>query len=444
VRDNNYLIINKLKDLGLEISFEERTDFIGFKVKPLVIAYPQGEDDVINIVRLAREFRISIVPWGAGTSLTGAVSCDGCILLDMRRMNKILEINTIDWYVRVQPGVVLDDLNRELSKYGFFFPPDPASHYMCTVGGIIATDAGGMRALKYGTVKDWVLALRVVLPIGEVIKVGEPLKKNRAGYDLVHLFVGSEGTLGIITEAWLKIIPLPKRKVQTLIVYLDDMETLAKFVYEVRRRGIMPELMEYMDPYAINAVNQAFNAGLKVADGGLVIIMIEEDLMDELLNIRINGLNIVIINEEEARRIYELRSRAGEAIKAVYGSFYSEDITVPISRLTEAIIRLKELGDKYRKPMPILAHIGDGNMHPHILYKPGEEELAQRMYYEVARIAIELGGTISGEHGIGLQKRELLYEQYLVRNNIKTLEVMKNIKRLFDPNDIMNPNKYIY
>jgi len=172
--------------------------------------------------------------------------------------------------------------------------------------------------------------------------------------------------------------------------------------------------------------------------------MIEEDLIDELLNIRINGLNIVTINEEGARRIYELRSRAGEAIKAVYGSFYSEDITVPISRLTEAIIRLKQIGDKYRKPMPILAHIGDGNMHPHILYKPGEEELAQRMYYEVAHIAIELGGTISGEHGIGLQKRELLYEQYLVRNNIKTLEVMKNIKRLFDPNDIMNPNKYIY
>ncbi len=170
----------------------------------------------------------------------------------MRGMNKILEVNTVDWYVRVQPGVILDDLNRELNKYGFFFPPDPASHYMCTVGGIIATDAGGMRAVKYGTVKDWVLALKVVLPSGDVIKVGEPLRKNRAGYDLVHLFVGSEGTLGIITEAWLRIMPLPRKRLRAFIAYLSDMESLAKFVYEVRSRGgVIPELMEYMDYYSV-------------------------------------------------------------------------------------------------------------------------------------------------------------------------------------------------
>ncbi|MGC8544184.1 MAG: FAD-binding oxidoreductase, partial [Vulcanisaeta sp.] len=395
------------------MSYEERADFIGFKAKPIAVVYPYSEDDVINIVKLAREFHIPIVPWGAGTSLTGAVACDGCILIDMRRMNKILEINTVDWYVRVQPGAILDDLNKELNKYGFFFPPDPASHHMCTIGGIIATDAGGMRAVKYGTVKDWVLALRVVLPSGDVIKVGEPLRKNRAGYDLVHLFVGSEGTLGIITEAWLRIMPLPRRRLRAFIVYLNDMDMLAKFVYEVRSRGIVPELMEYMDYYSVRAVNEIFNAGLRETSGGLVFTIIEDDYMRELIDIASRVGEVHELINGDVNKMYEYRSRAGEAIKAVYGNFYSEDITVPISRLVDAINKLKDIGMKYGKPMPILAHIGDGNMHPHILFRSGEEELAQRIYDEVARIAIELGGTISGEHGIGIQKKLLLHEQYV-------------------------------
>jgi len=437
------LVINELKKLGIEMSYEERTDFIGFKTKPIAVVYPYSEDDVINIIKVAREFHIPIVPWGAGTSLTGAVACDGCILIDMRRMNKILEINTVDWYVRVQPGVILDDLNKELNKYGFFFPPDPASHYMCTVGGIIATDAGGMRAVKYGTVKDWVLALRVVLPIGDVIRVGEPLKKNRAGYDLVHLFVGSEGTLGIITEAWLRIMPLPRRQLRAFIVYLNDMDVLARFVYEVRSKGIIPELMEYMDYYSVRAVNNVFNAGLKEANGGLVFIMVEDENAHELINVASHIGEVYELIGRDIDKMYEYRSRVGEAIKAVYGNSYSEDITVPISRLAEAIKRLRDVGMMYKRPMPIVAHIGDGNMHPNILFKPGEEDIAQRVYDEVARIAIELGGTISGEHGIGLQKKLLLHEQYLKRNNIIALNLMRNIKRLIDPSNIMNPNKFI-
>lgn len=435
--------IQRINSLGIKYEFGVRTDFIGFPVRPLIIVYPRDENDVVSIVKIADEFHVPIVPWGAGTSLTGAVSCDSCVLIDMRGMNKILEVNTVDWYVRVQPGVVLDDLNRELNRHGFFFPPDPASHYMCTVGGIIATDAGGMRAVKYGTVKDWVLALRVVLPSGDIIKVGEPLRKNRAGYDLVHLFVGSEGTLGIITEAWLRIMPLPHKRLRAFIIYLSNMESLARFVYEVRSRGIIPEFMEYMDYYSVKAVNEVFNPGLKETDGGLVFTMVEDDYSHELMNIVLHVGEVHELLSNDIDRMYEYRSRAGEAIKAVYGNFYSEDITVPISRLAEAIVRLRKMSVKYGRPMPILAHIGDGNMHPHILFKPGEEKIAQEIYDEVARIAIELGGTISGEHGIGLQKKSLLYEQYARRGNIATLNLMRSIKRLIDPNNLMNPNKFI-
>lgn len=438
-------VIKRISSLGIKFEFGTRSDFIGFPVRPLIIIYPRDENDIISIVKIANEYRVPIVPWGAGTSLTGAVSCNDCILIDMRSMNRILEVNTVDWYVRVQPGVILDDLNRELNKYGFLFPPDPASHYMCTVGGIIATDAGGMRAVRYGTVKDWVLALRIVLPSGDAIRVGEPLRKNRAGYDLVHLFVGSEGTLGIITETWLRIMPLSRRHLRVFIVYLDNMDMLARFVYEVRSRGgIIPELMEYMDYYSIRAVNEVFNAGLKETNGGLVFIIIEDDYALELMDIASRIGEVHELMDKDANKMYDYRSRAGgEAIKTMYGNFYSEDITVPVSKLVEAIGKLRSISMKYGRPMPILAHIGDGNMHPHILFKSGEENMAQKIYEEVARIAIELGGTISGEHGIGLQKKSLLHEQYIERNNVITLNLMRNIKRLIDPSNLMNPGKYV-
>ena len=195
----------QLRELGLEFTKEVREDFVNFRADPLAVVYPRSEEDVIKLVNFAREKKIPIVPWGAGTSLTGAVACKGCILVDMRYMSSILEINEVDWYARVQPGVNLGKLNEELSKRGFFFPPDPASFFLCTVGGAVANSSGGMRGVRYGTFREWVLALRVVLSSGEVIRVGEPLRKNRAGYDLVHLFVGSEGTLGTVSYTHLTL-----------------------------------------------------------------------------------------------------------------------------------------------------------------------------------------------------------------------------------------------
>jgi len=419
----------------------EREDFVGFKIRPKMIVYPRTEEDVVKIVNYARETKTPIVTWGAGTSLSGHLICDGCILLDMKYMDNIIEINEIDWYARVQAGVNLERLDKELEKRGFFLPPDPASFFLCSVGGATANSSGGMRGVKYGTFKDWVLALKVVLPNGKVVKIGEPFTKNRGGYDLVHLFVGSEGTLGIITEIWFKIIPLPRRKKYTILAYTDSLEDTAEVIVSLRKNKIMPELAEFVDYQVINALNKHLNAGLEeVRDGGALIISVEEDYLEELKKI-LGNKKYVVAEGEEAERIYSLRAQAAIALKAEGKTMYIEDIVVPVSRLVEAIRRLREIERAYNVKMPTIAHIGDGNLHPNVIYD--DPKVGKKVFEEVAKVAIELGGSVSGEHGIGIQKAKLLGDQIISHNGKEVLELMKRIKDLFDPYDIMNPNKYV-
>ncbi|MFP3202251.1 MAG: FAD-binding oxidoreductase [Sulfolobus sp.] len=426
---------------GVEVKEgEEREDFVGFKVRPKLIAYPRSEDDVIKIVNFAREKKIPIVPWGAGTSLAGHLECDGCILVDMKYMDKIIEINDIDWYVRTQPAVNLEKLNKELEKKGFFLPPDPASFFLCTVGGATANASGGMRGVKYGTFKDWVLALRVVLPNGKAVTIGRPLRKDRGGYDLVHLFVGSEGTLGIITEIWFRITPLPKRKIYTVLVYVDSLEEASDFVVRIRKSGILPEVAEFIDDQVIKALNRQLNANLEESNGGAFIVSVEDYLLDNLKRI-IEGKKYIIAEGEEAERIYSIRAQSALALRAESKYMFVEDIVVPVSKLNEAIKKLRELEKKYNIRMPIIAHIGDGNLHPNIMLN--DLSIAEKVFEEVARIAIELGGSISGEHGIGVQKAKLLAEQITRLNGDDVLKIMKGIKDLIDPYHIMNPNKYV-
>ena len=427
---------------GLEVEEgKEREDFAGFKIRPKLIVYPKSEEDVIKVVNYARENRIPIVPYGAGTSLSGHLQCDGCILLDMKYMDKILEINDVDWYVRVQPAVNLERLNRELNKRGFFLPPDPASYFLCTVGGATANASGGMRGVKYGTFRDWVLALKVVLPSGKVVKIGEPLRKNRGGYDILHLFVGSEGTLGVITEIWFRIIPLPPNKIYTVLVYVNDLEEAGELIYKIRKSGILPEIAEFMDDQVIKALNTQLNAGLE-EKGGVLIISVEEAYLQKLQSL-LEGKEYIIAEGEEAERIYSIRAQAAIALKAEAKQMYVEDIVVPVSRIIEAIKRLRQIERKYNVKMPVIAHIGDGNLHPNILLNEVDPTVAQTIFEEVARVAIELGGSVSGEHGIGVQKAKVLAEQILSHNGKEVLEIMKGIKDLIDPYGIMNPNKFV-
>ncbi|QKR00145.1 FAD-binding protein [Metallosphaera tengchongensis] len=434
--------MDDLEKLGLEVSKETREDFVNFKVEPLAVVYPKNEDDVIKIVNYARLKGIPIVPWGAGTSLTGAVACQGCILIDMKYMSNIIEINDVDWYVRVQPGVNLEYLNKKLMERNFFLPPDPASFFLCSVGGAVSNSSGGMRGVRYGTFRDWVLALRVVLPTGEAVRIGEPFRKNRAGYDLVHLFTGSEGTLGIITEIWLRITPLPKENLTAIIAFVPDLKSTAGIIQDMRRGGVLPEISEYIDNEVVKALNSALDARLKESEGGLLLLRLQSEDAEAMKEILKKwGADFTVLSREEWERMYSLRAQSALALKAISKEMYVEDIVVPVSKLAEAIERINELEAKYKVKMPVIAHIGDGNLHPNILVR--DKEVADVIFEEVGKIAIELGGSVSGEHGIGVQKAGLMGEQLKLHNGLKVLEIMRDIKRLIDPNGIMNPGKYV-
>src|SRR5207249_8342871 len=248
-----------------------RKDMADFEATPAVVARPSTEEQVGRILDVATRRRVPVVARGAGTSLTGAVVLDGAIILDMQRFNRILKIDPVNWYVQVQAGVVLDDLNSALRKDGFFFPPDPASSFVCTAGGAIAEGSGGMRCVRYGTMRDWVLALRVVLANGRTATFGEPLAKNRVGYDLVHLMIGSEGTLGIVTEACLKILPLPTVPIVRMLVTFGDWPSAGRAIQDLRRRRIGANLMEFMDLETVRAVNAAFRMDFEEAEATLLV-----------------------------------------------------------------------------------------------------------------------------------------------------------------------------
>ncbi|MGC9105141.1 MAG: FAD-binding oxidoreductase [Thermoprotei archaeon] len=434
--------MNELRALGLNVVQEVREDFSGFKAEPLAVVLAESEEDVVKAVRFAYERGIPVVPTGAGTSLSGHISCEGCILIDLSRMRKILELNEVEWYVRVQPGVILEDLFKFVESRGFFLPPDPASFYMCTVGGAIANSSGGMRGLKYGTFREWVLSLRVVLPDGSVVRIGEPFRKNRAGYDLVHLFAGSEGTLGIITEAWLRIIPKPEGELYTVMAVTPDLERAGEVIYSMRKERVLPDLAEFIDDEVVKALNKHFSAGLPETDGGLLFFRGDESVKDRVLRLlQGKAREVLVARGEEGDELLKYRAMGALALKAEAKYVYVEDIVVPISKLIEAIKELKALEAKYNVRMPVIAHIGDGNLHPNILLDRTED--AERLFEEVARLAIRLGGTVSGEHGIGLQKANLMAEQFIARGQERALEIMYGIKRLIDPKGIMNPGKYV-
>src|SRR6266508_4103014 len=405
-----------------EVAFDAyRKDMADFEALPVAVVRPGTEDEIVRIVKVASRRRIPVVARGAGTSLTGAVVLKGGIVLDMTRLNRILKVDPVNWYVQVQAGVVLDDLNDALRKDGFFFPPDPASSFVCTAGGAIAEGSGGMRCVRYGTMRDWVLALRVVLANGRTASFGEPLAKNRAGYDLVHLMIGSEGTLGIVTEAHLKILPLPAVPIVRLLVTFGDWPSAGRAIQELRRRQIGATLLEDLDEPLVPSAEEIF---------------------------RTHGARSFTraADEEEAARFYSMRSRAYLAIKELASGVQIEDVTVPIECLAEYLGLVKEIAGRLSLRIPTLGHAGDGNVHPTILFDradPASQRAATAALEELCRYAIRVGGTVTGEHGIGVQKASLMREQMEAHGGREALRLMKGVKRLFDPKGVMNPGKYV-
>jgi glycolate oxidase len=427
---------------------EYRKDMADYEAAPVAVVRPGTEGEIARILKVAARRRIPVVPRGAGTSLTGAVVLEGGIVIDMQRFNRTLKVDPVNWYVQVEAGVVLDDLNEGLREHGFFFPPDPASSFICTVGGAIAEGSGGMRCVRYGTMRDWVLALRVVLPNGRVATFGEPLAKNRVGYDLVHLMIGSEGTLGIVTEAHLKILPLPTVPIVRMLVTFDDWPSAGRAIQELRRRQITANLMEFMDLETVKAVNAAFQTTFEEAESTLLVDLEEVIVPSAEEVFRAHGARTFTraSDEEEAERFYSVRSHAYLAIKGLATGVQVEDVTVPIDRLAEYLGLVKEIGGRLGLRIPTLGHAGDGNVHPTILFDradPAGRAAATAATQELCRYAIRVGGTVTGEHGVGVQKAGLMREQMEAHGATESLRLMKGIKRLFDPKGVMNPRKYV-
>ncbi|RSN72211.1 MAG: glycolate oxidase subunit GlcD [Thermoproteota archaeon] len=437
-----------------------------FEGSALVVVFPRSTEDVSKIVRYAYKNNLKVYPQGSASELVGSStpSKDG-IILSFERMKRIKEVDVVSSYITVEPGITIWEMNLFLAKYGYMFPVDPASVKAATVGGALSTGAGGLMGAKYGTMKDWVLGMTVVLPDenGTVLHIGGKTTKDRTGYDLVRLIVGSEGTLAIITEATLKIVPIPEALV-TVVAFFASLEDLMNAVIEIKKNRISPFMMELIDSATVRMILE--NIGSRIRGEGHYL-MVSVDTTSESIERILNTLE-GILRKNNASQIFKARSQAEaeemglldirrnlypgmvlyatSKLKDPTSSFYlyGEDISVPPSKLVEAVKRFRELEAKYGIPITLGGHVGDGNLHPAaIVYEEEKKEIGERISAEIMDIAISLGGTISSEHGIGTLKKEKLKHYFEERESEKALEIMRAIKKVFDPKGILNPGKVI-
>ncbi len=417
---------------------------------PDVAVTPATTEEIAQIVRLAARERLPLVPRGAGTSLAGgAIPIGGGILLSLARMNRIVEIDTANAVAIVQPGVVTADLQAAVEKLGLFYPPDPASLNQSTIGGNVACNAGGPRCLKYGVTKDYVLGLTVVLADGSVLRLGGKLVKNVTGYQLVQLFVGSEGTLGVITETVLRLRPLPRER-STPPAYFDTLEHASEAVSAIIAAGILPVTLEMMDNTTINVVEDYLQMGLP-RDAEAMLIL-EQDGSDEAVAraevermaevCRRHGAVSVEVAANRAQRdaLWKARRAVSGALGRVRPNKLGEDIAVPRSEVPEMVRRVRQISAEVDLPIAVFGHAGDGNLHPNILFdrrNPGEMERVEQAAAAIFRAALALGGTLSGEHGIGSLKKEFLEEDL----GPVAVGLMRGIKQVFDPHGLFSPHK---
>ncbi|WP_436374907.1 FAD-binding oxidoreductase [Cytobacillus sp. BC1816] len=416
---------------------------------PEVILQPVSTEEVAGIVKLANDMKIPVYPRGRGTSLSGGpLPVHGGMVLDFSRWTQKLIIDPEDTVAIVSPGVITADIDREAQRHGLLYPPDPSSSHVSTIGGNLAENAGGPRGLKYGVTKDYVLGLEIVTPEGDIIRTGGRTVKNVTGYDLTKLIVGSEGTLGIITEATLQLIPRPQAT-QTMMVIFDDIIDAGKAISAVLTSGILPSKMEIMDQASIQAVEEFQPIGLPIDVDAIILIELDGHpiaIRDESEQVKQVCLEvgareaIIARDEESAENLWKARKLVSPAIVRKKPTKISEDATIPRSKIPEMFRRLQEIKAKYEIDLVVFGHAGDGNLHPNIITDKQDKEEMKRVEKAVEEIftaAIELGGTLSGEHGIGTMKAPFM-EMELGEAG---LEMMIRMKKAWDPNNIMNPGK---
>jgi len=417
---------------------------------PDVAVSPTTTDQVAAILRLAYREGLPVVPRGGASSLAGGTIPEtGGIVLNLARMNRILEIDRANSCAVVEAGVVTARPQAAAEAEGLFYPPDPSSLNQSTLGGNVACNAGGPRCLKYGVTKDYVLGMTVVLADGRILRLGGKLIKNVTGYQLAQLFVGSEGTLGVITEPILRLIPLPRHRATAVAVFrsLDDAGVA---VTAVMQAGVLPVALELMDNLCINLVEDYLHAGLPREAEALLLL--EQDGNDpaavrgevEVMAgiCRAHGAVEVRLAQDEQQRaeLWAVRRAVSPALGRAARNKLGEDIAVPRSQIPAMVRRIQEIGRQFGLTIPVFGHAGDGNVHPNILFdrtRPGELERVEQAAAAIFRAALELGGTLSGEHGIGTLKREFLLEAL----GPEVVAVMRAIKQALDPKGILNPGK---
>ncbi|WP_192801399.1 MULTISPECIES: FAD-linked oxidase C-terminal domain-containing protein, partial [Campylobacter] len=416
------------------------------------VLFPRNEEDISKILKFCNENNIIIIPRGAGSGFTGgALAVNGGLILSFEKhMNKILEIDLENLVAVVQPGVINIHLQREVAKHGLFYPPDPASMEYSSLGGNVSENAGGMRAAKYGITKDYVMALRAVLPNGEIIRAGKRTIKDVAGYNLAGILIASEGSLAVLSELTLKLIALPKFK-KTAFGIFPSVKSAMNAVYKSLASGVNPVSMEFLDNLSIRAVESKFNKGLPVDAGAILIADVDgnvKEAIDE--DLKILGEHFldagasqfkIAKDEQEAADIWFARRNCSQSI-AMYGTLkLNEDITVPRSKLPALLEGIDEISKKYGFKIPCFGHTGDGNVHTNIMVPDKNDEEQVKKGYEaveeVFKLTVELGGTLSGEHGIGLSKAPFMKLAF----SDAEMNLMRNIKKAFDPNNILNPFK---
>ena len=416
---------------------------------PQLVVFPENHADVVTIVKLCNQHKIALTARGRGTGTTGAtVPVHGGVVLSTERMNRILKHDSDNRYLVVEPGVLNQQVQDYVAEAGFFWPPDPTSAAFCTIGGNLAYNSAGPRAVKYGTPRENVFGLRAVTGAGEEIRTGVYTTKGVVGYDLTRLLIGSEGTLAIITEATLKLTPLAENK-RTLQITYQNIESAAKAIAAVMAQPLTPCALEFIDGKAIEMIRNYSEADLPEQAGAMLMIEVDgpEQIMDYSLAAicdaaKNNGtLDIKAAkSDEEVAALWATRKALSPALRTIAPKKINEDVVVPVSNIPALIHGLEKLSEKYAITIVNFGHAGNGNIHVNLLADPDDSDMMQRIHAcldEVFTLVLELDGTLSGEHGVGMEKQEFVDREI----DPATLALMRRIKHEFDPNNILNPGK---
>lgn len=441
---------NVLTDIEERYAYaQDATNIRRIKNLPDAVVFVENKEQVQKVVKLANKYKVPVICRGAGTNVVGACTVEhGGIILNFSKMNKIIEINRENMTAVVEPGVVLGDLQKEVDKLGLFYPPDPSNLAVSTVGGSIAQSSGGAKSFKYGTTKDYVIDLLVVMANGEILRTGSKTIKNATGYNLNTLFVGSEGTLGIVVEATMKLIPKPQSK-KVLMAYFDTVKDAVHAVNSIIEQRIYPATIDFMDKNAIQTVEKFYPANLLTNKEAALIVEIDgfetsmkyqESVIVEILKLQNACAIQVSHNDEEYNRIWTARRSSMGACAKLKPNVTTDDVIVPRENLSDLVLGIREICEKYNLTVCMVGHVGDGSVHPQIPVDYNDEDEYKR--YKLAKgeiydLTAKLGGILSGEHGIGSEKRNYIHK---VINSV-ALNYMRQIKKTLDPNNILNPYK---